>query len=344
MKLKLPATAFAAGILCLADITSAAPFWTDLFNLQPLGICTPPPTPKAYRIDAATLSKIVKPFMPPFKNGLGSLTSFRPKYINFTRKSDTFLFQDPHIKAFQAIAPNSTQLFLRRELVNSTRMSYPYSTMGKVFLRDGAKRGSCSGTAVGPNLMLTANHCVSWNSTGDWSLEFVPGFNAEDARLPRPWGSAFAKQCLGIDPALIDGRDYAICELDSSIGLTVGYLGWRASTKNDFYLGGTWSSVGYPFNFRNGAVPATEENIKIRKIQNSGGESGKLMATSPYVEQGWSGGPLFGWEGDEPFVAGVVSANVGTSAFDHIFAEFTFHAGGVRLAEMVQYGLSQWKS
>jgi V8-like Glu-specific endopeptidase len=281
--------------------------------------------------------------MPPVKGGISFIPSFRPPLLNFTRKSSTLLFSDPHLKQFLLIAPNSTQLLMRKQLDDQTRMSYPYTTFGKIFLRDGSKRGSCSGTVVGPNLVLTANHCVEWKTTGNWSLEFVPGFNAEDGRNPRPFEGECAKQCLGVDAGPTDGRDYAICEMDGPIGLTTGWLGWGASEKNEFYLKGQWNSVGYPFNFRGGQVPATEEGIRMTRVENSGGLGGKIMASSPYVEQGWSGGPVFGWDGDRPFVAGVVTANVGSSAFDHIFADFTFHAGGVRLAEMVQFGLTQWK-
>ena len=287
----------------------------------------------------------MKPFLPPpNRNSILSIPSFRPPSLNLTLKPLTLPFTDPHLKQFLAIAPNSSALFLRKAVQDQTRMSYPYTTFGKVFLRDGPRRGSCSGTLVGPNLLLTANHCISWSSTGNWSLEFIPAFNAEVADS-RPWGGAFARQCLGVDTGVTDGRDYAVCELDSPVGLSAGWLGWKASVKDQFYkdMKGGWSSVGYPFNFRGGQVPVTEEGVRMVKVESSGGEGGKVMASAPYVEAGWSGGPVFAWEGEEPFVAGVVTATVGTSAYDHIFAEFTFHAGGVRLAEMVQFGLTQWK-
>ncbi|KAK0624434.1 trypsin-like cysteine/serine peptidase domain-containing protein [Immersiella caudata] len=340
--MKLPLLTAITSLLALSAPATSFPLsWTDIFNFAP-PVCLPPPTPKTTRLTAADLTKFIKPFMPPPRGGISFIPSFRPPLLNFTRKSFTTLFTDPHLKQFLTIAPNSSMVLMRKQVRDDTRMSYPYTTFGKVFLRDGAKRGFCSGTMVGPNLLLTANHCIAWKSTGNWSVEFVPGFNAEDSRQPRPWGGAFAKQCLGVDAGPTDGRDYAVCELDAPIGLSTGYLGWKASLKNEFYLKGEWNSVGYPFNFRGGQVPATEEGIRMRKVESSGGEGGKIMASSPYVEQGWSGGAVFGWEGDEPFVAGVVTATVGTSALDHIFAEFTFHAGGVRLAEMVQFGLTQW--
>jgi V8-like Glu-specific endopeptidase len=337
--MRLPGAIVAVGLLALSNVASAAPFWTNVFNFPPLQICKPPPTPKLIRIDAASLAKIVKPYMPPFVNGVANITSFRPKPLNFTRIADTFLVQDVHIKEFLKIAPKSARLFMRREVLNQTRTSYPYSTFGKVFVRDGARVGSCSGATVGPNLLLTANHCVPWNST-TWSLEFVPAFDAEDP-VPRPFGSAFAVQCVGIQPAVVDGRDYAVCQLDVPIGFNVGWLGWRASVENGFYLKQAWSSVGYPFTFRGGSVPATEDNIKIEKVDSSGVD-GKLLTSQPYVEQGWSGGPLFGWDGDNPFVVGVVSAMVGASFYDNIFADFTYHAAGVRMAQLIQFGLIQW--
>ena len=41
--------------------------------------------------------------------------------------------------------------------------SYPWSTVGRVGTTSG---GSCTGTMVGRNLMLTASHCMQWNGDG----------------------------------------------------------------------------------------------------------------------------------------------------------------------------------
>jgi V8-like Glu-specific endopeptidase len=334
-KMRLSVAVIAAGLLALSEVSSAS--LTDIFGFQ---ICRPPPTPRVLQINATRLAQIVKPFMPPFINGRANISSFKPRYLNFTRLPEKQLFRDPHLGQFLQIAPNSTFLFEREQLLQVSLTSYPYTTMGKVFVTDGAQGSTCSGASVGPNLVLTADHCIPWNSTS-WSLQFVPAFDAT-APNPQPFGSAYATQCVGIVPALLDGRDYAVCQLDQPIGLTtIGWLGWQASTDNAFYLGNTWSSVGYPYTFMNGGVAASQDGIVIDTVADTG-DDGKILSSTPYVEQGWSGGPLFGWTGDDPYIIGVVSAVLGNSFYDGIFATATFHAAGVRLAELVQFGLTQW--
>lgn len=341
--MRLPsASTVLGGLVALSVPATAAPLWTDIFNFPPLPICKPPPVPKVVRIDFATLVKVTKPFMPAFFNGFSNVSSFVPKNIKVVRIPETLVFRDPALDVFLKIAPNATQLLVRKQVLNQTRTGYPYSAMGKVLLRDGAKFGWCSGTAVGPNLVLTANHCVP--NTTDSSMEFIPAFDADDPN-PRPYGSAFVTQCLRVEPALIDGSDYAVCQLDGAIGNDSGYLGWVVPADDAYYTGANpWSSVGYPYTFLNGDVPTTEDEVKVEAVQD-GDNDGKIIMSQPYVEQGWSGGPLWSFGDDGvPRVAAVVSAIVGVSTRSDILAQVTYHAGGTRMARFIQYGRSQWGS
>ncbi|KAK3370608.1 trypsin-like cysteine/serine peptidase domain-containing protein [Podospora didyma] len=351
----------ATWLLAISDLTWAAPFnITDTIRLPipPIRwpICTlPPPTPKLMRITHDELIKRISPFMPGFDpKGISNNTGFRPPKLNFTRIPETRLTRDIHLKQFLTIAPRSTQLFIHSQVLDVTRKAFPYSTMGKVFLRDGTGRvGHCTGTSVGHNLLLTANHCVPWDSPPDrkWTMEFVPGYDglAEPASDAKPFGSAFAVYCVGVDDEVIDGRDYALCKLNSNIGETdIGWLRWKASGDDAFYYNGDWSSVGYPYTFRDGNVPTTDSApVKIEKVNNDGTD-GKVLMSAPYVEQGWSGGPLFGYVGDPdeeeygPWIVGVVSASVSMSFYEHIFADYTFHAAGVRMGQLIEWGWKEW--
>lgn len=353
----------------LPQSAEASPLWVDIFAPILPPICKIPPTPKLTLFTPQQLAILAKPHMPPFYNGRANNTAYRPPNLPVLQTPKTILLQDPHIQSFLKIAPRSQLMFQRKLLTNDSRRAFPYSSVGKLILQNGNRFGWCTGTAVGPNLVLTAGHCipVSGNSTtppppGEVNMEFVPGFDAED-RIgnQRPFGSAFVTDCIGVvgpgsenQPVAIGGfvslgaKDYAVCRLDNPVGRASGTFAWAASYEDDFYLGGTWTSVGYPYTVANGASPATEEKIKVDKIDSPQGPKGaiesdaKQLMSVPYVEHGWSGGPLFGWENGRPQVVGVVSAKVGSGTYDSIFQDWTAHAAGVRLAMMIEFALWLW--
>ncbi|KAK0648159.1 hypothetical protein B0T16DRAFT_388448 [Cercophora newfieldiana] len=305
--------------------------------------CALLPIPERTTIGSDALTEAVREVMPDFITGFGGVPSFTPNNTSPAwdlAEPETQLFEDPHIEQFLRIAPQSARLFTRHQLPQTTRMKHPFSTLGKALMRDGELQTACSGVLVGTNLLLTAVECIQ-NKTNEWALEFVPGFHAEDREQPRPWGSAFADRCVSTDsPA----SAYAICRLSRPIGTMAGYLGWRASPNNGFYLGGDWLSVGYPANFKAGNVPTLEIDVRILAVESVGGSiNAKRLSSQPYSENGWSGGPLFGQDGDDFFVVGVVAA-VGAEEgpYGHIFATSSVHVGGVEMGELIEYGRMEW--
>jgi hypothetical protein len=256
---------------------------------------------------------------------------------------ETQLFEDPHLSQFLRIAPNSTRLFRRHQLLPTARMRDLYRAMGKVLVRDSELEvQACSGAMVGMDLLLTTVECIQ-NRTAVWTLEFVPGLDAEELEHARPWGSAFAKRCLSTEKLR---AAYAVCQLDRHIGEATGYLGWRASPNHGFYLGGEWFSVGYPRNFKSGNSPVLESGIKIHTVEENAGESGeaKLLLSEPYVEMGWSGGPLVGQDGDDFYIVGAAAAVADESVYGHIFAASSLHVGGIRIGELVEYARKEWSA
>ncbi|KAK0732036.1 trypsin-like cysteine/serine peptidase domain-containing protein [Lasiosphaeris hirsuta] len=303
-----------------------------------------PPTPEMVTIDADTLAEKFKVWMPEFTDGFVWGLSFRPKnaaIVSNATEPETRLFEDPYLQQFLLIAPQSSRLFKHNEVLKGARTAFPYCAIGKVLMRDGEQTGACSGALVGMNLLLTAAHCTRSNVTQSWSLEFVPGFDAEDLSNPRPWGSAFAERCISVRHS---AGDYAVCQLHRSFS-ECGYLGWNASLSNSYYLERDWSSVGYPANYKSGNVATRESGIKLQMVEDSAGESGmvKMLSSQTYVDKGWSGGPLFGQTGDEVFVVGVVAA-IANNGYDHIFATSSQHFGGESMCHLIVYGLNEWKA
>jgi len=329
--MRLFAAAVSGSLLALLQPAGAAPLADNTKSKdKPVYTIGSPPIPKIILIPEAKLSEIAAPFMPTFQNGTASVDSFKPK--------DVPLIRDP-----KRPKPIATVIRARDDrLLDSTqRLGYPYSAVGKVILRQPSAANKivrdCSGAAIGARLMLTANHCFPHNhSLGDITMEFIPAYDATSDD-PEPYGSAYATECTAVAERPVDGTDYIVCRLNGDIGPTTGWLGWTAWDDDESYRKGKWSSVGYPARVNGGNVPCYESPVVLKNITNSGFE-GKLMTSSPpYVSAGWSGGPLFGWSGDTPYIAGVVTATAGSTTDQGLrFELISTHAGGKRLAELIE--------
>ncbi|KAK0648158.1 trypsin-like cysteine/serine peptidase domain-containing protein [Cercophora newfieldiana] len=280
--------------------------------------------------------------------GPGRARSFRPKGVLIAPKPDPGapLFTDVRINQFQFpfVEPST-----RHEVPKHQQMMEPYRMIGKVLFYDGERPGSCTGVMVGSDILLTAGHCIN-NKTQTWSLEFIPAYSAEDAE-PWPLGKAHATQCKGVRPKgappEIDYGDIAVCQLNRHIGHEACYLRCLGHLDNQPYLNGTWYSVGYPNSYKQGNVPILESGLKVDSCEDMDGTNGyaKWLRTQPYVDEGWSGGPLLGLDGDGWFVLGVVASVVGVNGPGHygnLFPTSSLHTGGPGVEALIQQLQINW--
>ena len=112
-----------------------------------------------------------------------------------------------------------------RERVTPTT-SFPASAIAQIEMyRNGSLVGTCTGTFVGPNAVLTAGHCLYMENTG-WAdaVAVVPGRDGSTEPYGYQWASsAWAPQ------EWIDSQDafwdWGILKMpDSSLGNTVGWF------------------------------------------------------------------------------------------------------------------------
>ncbi|MFZ1985350.1 MAG: hypothetical protein WAU91_13110 [Desulfatitalea sp.] len=221
------------------------------------------------------------------------------------------------------------------------RYSYPWRTIGIVATGNGTDfanpTGGGSGVLVGRNLMLTASHVVPWGrGPGQWWMRFIPGYRAGD-RDPEPHASSFVEHFYGTFVDINDfeagGKDYVICKLYRPLGDALGWMGGRSFGDEDDYFSRRYISVGYPDSF--GMKPAVEFDIDIDDIDSDGGglELETTFGTSPFGH-GWSGGPLWLWENDKPYVVGILSG----AEKDELDPRRWVFGGGGLMVDRIKYG------
>jgi V8-like Glu-specific endopeptidase len=222
--------------------------------------------------------------------------------------------------------------------------SFPWCTVGRV----DSPLGTGTGVTIGSRLMLTANHAVQWNSDGTagW-IRFRPSYYNGDT----PFGEAWATNVIyWIKTTGGDGLsnwetafDYVVCVLDTRMGDIVGYPGYR-SYNDDWNGGNYWQHMGYPTDLSGTERPAFQGGCVISSVsdEETSGRDGYVMGHFNDAVPGHSGGPVWGWWGNEPWprVVGVQSAEANTPSYstsgDNEFG------GGPALSDLIGWARSHY--
>jgi len=216
--------------------------------------------------------------------------------------------------------------------------SFPWRTTGQI--RTAA--GRCSGTTIGPRLVLTASHCVNW--TGDGGAGWI-SFSPSYYDGHRPWGELFATQVIFWNQApgsLTDQEtafDYVVLVMEDRIGDVIGYPGYR-TYSNSWNGGSYWQYVGYPGELQSGERPAFQDDCVISSAgaQSLGGRNASVLGHFNEFTPGQSGGSVWGWWGSEPWPRVVgVGSTIGSTAVQRPAGTSSDneYGGGDALSELI---------
>lgn len=205
--------------------------------------------------------------------------------------------------------------------------SYPWGCICRVIASDGTPG---SGIIVGPRHVLTASHVINWADVSTTVEVHRAGrFVAATAQAIRVW--AFEK--VGEPDYTTVDDDYALIVTNARLGDRFGWMGCR--TYDSGWDGEDyWFNIGYPGSF-GGLTPTWQNQQNLDEDEWDYGE-GRAMTTSADITRGNSGGPMFAFWDDGPYVVAVVSAE------GVIFASGTENwcAGGSNLTRLVNFARS----
>ncbi len=228
----------------------------------------------------------------------------------------------------------------RRQVFKDT--TYPWRACGRVTTNS----AQGSGALVGPRHLLTASHVIGWTATDAGSVLFQPDFFDHDV-FPHSWSEivySYEKVSGGDQGEYSVAEDYVVCILRDRLGDELGWLGSR-KYEDRWDQTSYWNHVGYPGDVGFGARPAWELWFSIANSWSPGffeEGAGLDIETFASMNHGDSGGPVFGWWADGPYIVAVVSA-MGTmdpNTSDPIQSRTgNWLAGGHELPDLVSQAL-----
>jgi hypothetical protein len=215
---------------------------------------------------------------------------------------------------------------------------YPYRTIGKVFTGHIDSSGTyivdyaLSGVLVGNSTILLASVPGPWNGS-KWFIKFVPVYS----NGLEPYGDSYVNQCVGYQPAGINGHDYIVCQLFTPLGTNVGYMGYMYPGNLNEYFNPLYTGGGFPQQSFGGRYLGVQDGISVTRYGiYTGNPNGVLLKSSVFSsEDGLIGGPL--WDPNTQRVVAVLSGvNQGQGQQEMSWA------GGAALAKYVQFGRANW--
>lgn len=185
-----------------------------------------------------------------------------------------------------------------------TIREFPWRSLGIVYVG----KNACSGVLVGPDLVLTAAHCVMDSETGELRTDIDHFYAAvvqnqahKKSWIKRVWwGSG--------EPQKSRHLDWAICRLEDRLGDELGWYQVADTTgfTSTSMFPETLIAAGYSGDYEYGGTATMDQSTRIRNITSNG-----LLLHDGSMTRGSSGCPLFTLTSEnEKMVARIYALNV----------------------------------
>lgn len=215
--------------------------------------------------------------------------------------------------------------------------SWPWGLVGRVFNNRGE---SGTGALVGDRIVITAGHMVPWGDSPWWML-FVPAYY-DGQSLHGAGVQSYVSDARGYEVhGHPTGYDWAVLRLYEPLGTSLGYFGYNGysdSWNNQPW----WDLVGYPGAIANAMRPSFQGQITIGDTDSDSNGGEELESDTADVTPGDSGGPLFGWWGNDPRIVGVVSGEEEMTFLWWTWDKDNIMASGSGFTGMCAWGRTNW--
>lgn len=188
----------------------------------------------------------------------------------------------------------------------------------KLTINGGLSSGS--GFLVGPNLLLTAAHCIFDENNNIMPVVFCPGYNNGAYNNRSGWQKIYSY------PSWLDNHeniqyDLVLIVLDWNMGNSFGWFGAQSYGTNQEMNEEDIKEYGYPKLIKN----AQEQYYTVGEIKNT---NDTYFYTTAVNYKGMSGGPILRKE--DNYSVGLVSSLISNNTF---WGNTTFKTYGRRITQ-----------
>jgi V8-like Glu-specific endopeptidase len=286
------------------------------------------PTFKTIEVDRELLrregsAEVLRPFRPDWQSA-----SVRPGSRHPVRARARVQRQGRELDPLTIWQPDDRRIYYDT--------SYPWGLVCRIAMNNGS---TGSGVIVGPRHVLTANHVVDW-ATGGAGVVEVLRYGASTlltTSINAVWSYPGVQLGTSIGYTEVD-EDYAVLITQDPIGDMFGRFGVRtynSSWDDEPY----WFNVGYPGDIggsrQASMFPIWQRDKELDEDEVDYG-SGRGMTTTADTFPGQSGGPMFAFWDEGPYVVSVVSAQ----GQYYLSGDENWCAGGSDLTRLVNFAIA----